>query len=186
MQLEASVFLHLCQQTGDLIFFDIESTNLKGDYGAIICVSFKPFGQKPFTIVAEGPGNDRKLCRQVKQILENHWCWCSYYGTGFDIKMINTRLIRWGMRPVEKRPHLDLWKIVRFQMNTARKSQAHVLGWLGTPEQKMSVSANDWATIASNWDGRAMRTMIRRCESDTIGLEALYKKIKNLVVNVTR
>lgn len=185
MKLDSQDFLRLVEKANTLCCWDTESTGLRGDYNSIICLSVKPFDQMPTTFCIEQPGNDQKVVRQAKEYLESFDCWVTYYGKGFDIKMLNTRLLKWGIPPVHKRPHVDLFFTLKSHLATARKSQSHLLGWLDTPEQKMSVGADMWNEIVRN-PKKAIKTMALRCESDCEGLEALYKRTKHLIDDIKR
>lgn len=185
MQLDAQTFLRLVEESNRICFFDIEATGLKGDYNSALVVSVRPFKGKVISFAVEKPGEDRAVVLAAKKELEKYDCWVSYYGKGFDILMLNTRLLRWRKPPIEKRPHVDMYWTLKSNILTAHRSQAHLLGWLGTPEQKMGVSAEVWNRILAN-PVREMSRMIRRCESDTAGLEALYKRTKHLIRDVTR
>ena len=184
MKIDAQTFLRLTENANTLAFVDIEATGLKGDYNSVLLVSFLPYGEKPYTLMAERPGNDKSLMKAVKEELEKYDCWCTYYGKGFDIPQINTRLLQHRMYPVAKRPHLDMYWMLKSKLLTARKSQAHLLNWLGTPEQKMGVSAEEWNKVLTEPD-RMKGIMRKRCESDVLGLRDLYKRTKHLAVDIT-
>ena len=167
------------------MFVDIESTGLRGDYNSVLCVSLKPYGKKPYTFSIKQPGNDQKVVREVKAELEKYLVWCGYYSKGFDIPMLNTRLLRWKLMPIEKRLHLDMYYALKYNLLTARKSQGHLLSWLGTPQQKMTVSASVWSDILNDVEGE-MPEMVSRCESDVKGLEALYKRTRHIIRDLKR
>lgn len=186
MQLESKDFLRLAENAGTLMFFDIESKGFQGDYGSVICISTKLYAQDPETIVLRsGRESDKRIVLMAKEKLEEADCWVSYYGKGFDIPMLNTRLLYHGYDPIEKKPHLDLYWALRSRLNTSRRSQGHLLSWLNLPEEKMSVSAAVWSELNANFRDN-IGTLVARCESDTKGLEALYERTKHLVVNITR
>ena len=178
-------YLDLVEGAGKLVFFDIESTGLRGDYNSVLCVSLKPYGKKPYTFSIKSPGNDQGVVVAAKKELEKYSVWCGYYSKGFDIPMLNTRLLRWRQAPIEKRMHLDMYYSLKYALLTARKSQGHLLSWLGTPQQKMGVSASVWSDILNDVAGQ-MPEMIARCESDVKGLEALYKRTRHVVRDLKR
>lgn len=184
MQLEAQDFLRLVEGNKSLVFVDIESTGLKGDYSSTLVVSVKPYHGKPVSFVVKQPGNDQKLVREAKEMLEKADCWVTYYGKMFDVPFLNTRLLKWGFDPIEKRPHIDMYFVLKSNIVTGRRSQSHLLLWLGTKEQKMGVSADVWAQISS--EPHNLETMRKRCESDVAGLEGLYDKTKHLIREITR
>lgn len=184
MQIEAQDFLRLVEQNKGLVFVDIESTGLKGDYSSALVVSVRPYKAKPTSFVVKQVGNDQRVVREAKEMLESADCWVTYYGKMFDIPFLNTRLLKWGEDPINKKPHIDMYFTLKSNIVTGRRSQSHLLLWLGTQEQKMGVGADVWAQIGL--DGKNLRTMQQRCESDVAGLEGLYDKTKHLIREITR
>lgn len=185
MQIETQDYLRLLEETNRLAFVDIEATGLRGDYNSVICVSVKPYGLPPTTFTVVQPGNDKKLVREARDFMAEFDCWATYYGKGFDKPMLNTRLLKWGLDPLPNKHHLDLYYLAKYHLLTARRSQGHLLSWLGTEDQKMTVGADMWNEILYNTES-AMKTMIERCESDVIGLEAFYGKVKHLARDIKR
>jgi uncharacterized protein YprB with RNaseH-like and TPR domain len=183
MQLEAQDFLRLVEGSNKIAFLDIEATGLRGDYNSVLVVSICPFEGIPQSWTVKKPGNDKQLVRDVRGILEDYECWVTYYGRGFDIPMLNTRLLRWEMEPIEKRPHVDMYYTLKSNILTARRSQAHLLRFLGCDMQKMDVSPNEWNKVVETGD---LKTMIARCESDTEGLRSLYNKARHLIRDISR
>jgi hypothetical protein len=184
MQLPAQDFLRLVERAGSLVFFDLEATGLKGDYNSILVVSAKPFGKAPATTRVTQIGNDQRVVREAKDMLENADAWVSYYGKGFDIPMLNTRLMKWGFKPIEKRPHIDMYYTLKSNLLTGRRSQAHLLEWLETRQQKMSIGASVWADMPFKPEN--LGVMVKRCESDVKGLEALYGRTRHLIADIKR
>lgn len=197
MNIEAQSFLSLVEHAGKICTFDIEATGLRGDYNSVLCVSIRPVGGEAMTFRITKPGNDRTVVQAASRLLSQFECWISYYGKGFDIPMLNTRLLKWGLEPIEKRPHIDMYYTLKCNLNTSRRSQAHLLDWLGVTDtgestdvdnnsvRKMSVSADEWNRVLSN-PAKAMPTMVKRCESDTLGLQALYLRTKHLIKDIKK
>jgi uncharacterized protein YprB with RNaseH-like and TPR domain len=196
MQVETQAFIRLATAAKSLVFFDIETTGLNGDYNSILCVSLKPIGCRPFTFAVEKPGKDRTVVKAAIEALSEYDCWGSYYGKGFDVLMLNTRALRWNLSPLPKKPHIDMYWAMRAHTKTSRRSQAHFLEWLRISSsgilgaetlnglvQKKTVSADEWNQVLAN-PQRTMRTMIRRCESDVAGLEALFLRTKHLIRDI--
>jgi uncharacterized protein YprB with RNaseH-like and TPR domain len=196
MQLETQSFLRLVEAAKTIVSFDIEATGLRGDYNSILCVSIRPVGGEATTFAIETPGRDKSVVRDAAEMLSNADCWISYYGKGFDFPMINTRLLKWGLLPLQRKPHIDMYYSLKSNLLTARRSQAHLLDWLriektgastiagdGEEVHKMSVSADEWNEVLAE-PKKAMKTMIKRCESDTLGLQALYLRCKHLIKEV--
>lgn len=190
MQLPAQDFLRLCEKSNSIATWDIEATGLRGDYNSILCVSIKPVGKPATTFGITTPGRDKGVVEFARDMLESMDCWITYYGKGFDFPMLNTRLLKWGLKPLTRKPHIDMYYSLKSNLLTARRSQAHLLDWLhiendGSKEvaRKMSVSADEWNNVLAD-PKRSMKTMVKRCESDCVGLEALYLRCKHLIKEV--
>lgn len=183
VQVDPKTYLRLVEKAKTLAFVDIEATGLNGDYNSVVVVSVKPYGEKPISIVAERPGDDRKVVTEAKRLMEQFDAWVTYYGKGFDRKMLDTRLWFYRKPPIDLRHHIDLYFMLKYKINTSRKSQAHLLRFLGTLEQKMDMGANDWNKILAN-PKRWLPKMQQRCESDVIGLEGLYERSKHLIRDI--
>lgn len=147
--------------------------------------SVKPFGKKAVSFAIEQLGNDKRVVREAKEYMESFDVWVTYYGKSHDLPLLNTRLLKWNLPPVSPRPHIDLYYQLKYKLRMGRRSQAHLLSFLSTPEQKMSVSPDVWASLASNFKTN-LKILIERCESDVKGLEDLYKRTRHLIINVTR
>lgn len=198
MQFDPQTFLTLVEKTQTICSWDIEATGLRGDYNSILCISIRPYRGVVKTFAITKPGNDKKVVHDAREYLESFNCWIGYYSKGFDFPMINTRLLKWGLKPLERKPHIDMYYTLKSNLLTARRSQAHLLDWLRIDEtgestdrdnrdtvHKMSVSADEWNRVLAD-PVRGMRTMVKRCESDTLGLQSLYMRTKHLIKDITR
>jgi DNA polymerase elongation subunit (family B) len=182
MQIEAQDYLNMVEATNQICFFDIEATGLRGDYNSVLVVSVRPFKGKVATVQVSKVGDDKAVLKEAWDLLSAFHCWVSYYGKGFDVKMLNTRLLNHGMPILPARHHLDMYWSLKGKLLTARRSQGHLGTWLGLPEAKMAVSAKCWAE-AHKWETHSKK-MVKRCESDTKGLRELYKATRHLVKNI--
>lgn len=184
MQLEAQDYLRLIEGNGTLAVLDTESQGFQGDYGSIICGSIKMGGALTTYAVAQ-LGNDKKVVRQIKEALEAADAWVTFYGKGHDLPLINTRLLRWGIAPVDPRPHIDMYYQLKYKTRMGSRSQAHFARWLELPTLKMDVSPDVWAGLAANFRVN-IETIKTRCEGDVNTLEQLYERTKHLIREVKR
>lgn len=183
MQLEAKDYLELVEKTDKIIFFDIESSGgFNADYGSTLVVSFKPYGQKPFSFHVSQVGNDQRVVREARDALEQYKCWVSYYGKGFDVPYLNTRLMKWGQRPIEPRHHLDLYFTLKPKFKMAKKGLGAVAEFLGVQTPKINVPASTWSEMPFKMSH--MPFMVKRCEGDCITLQEVYDKTKKLVKEI--
>lgn len=194
-QIDAQALLQLAEKAGELCFLDIEATGLSGDYNSVLVVSIKPVRKKPEVRSVRHPGEDRSVVEWALRRLADFAVWVTYYGKVFDIPMLRTRALENGLvQDVPRRHHVDLYFLVRYRLNTSRRSQGHLLEWL-YPEpkenaklkRKLTVSPRVWnAVLADETREQAMHTLERRCASDTEGLQSLYWRTRYLITEVSR
>jgi len=184
LKVEAQDYLKLVQKCNSVLFFDIESTGLNGDYDSTLVTSFQKYYDKaPYSYFVINVGNDVQALLQAKAELEAADLWVSYYGKGFDIPFLNTRLLKHGFAPIQKKPHLDFYYTLSANLKTSRRSLAHIARWLELEEQKMDVPPTAWSNIVNEYD-KYMPLMINRCESDVRLLLEVYAKCAHLVKEI--
>lgn len=184
MNIEPQDYLRLVEKARTLVFWDIETTGREADYDSVLVVSARPFGKGALSWHIEAVGNDRRVIREATEFLDSADAWVTYYGKGFDVPFMNTRLLKWGLPPLAQKPHVDMYFQLRNKLLTGRHSQAHLLEFLETPTQKMSVSPNKWSEMP--YRPEHMPDMIKRCESDTAGLMGLYNRSKHLIRDIKK
>lgn len=185
MQLDAQDFIRLVEDAGSIAIWDLETQGLNADYGGILCGSVKEVNGPIRTYQVEQLGNDRKVARELKEYLETFDAWVTQYGKMFDVKFLNTRLLKWGIDPVEPKPHIDTYFIAKAHMKLSSSSQAQILSFLGTSQQKFHLSPDNWAGLGADFDEK-MKQIVKRCETDVRGLEQGFHKIKHLVRDIKR
>ena len=183
MNVDAQVFLRLVEKAKTLCFIDLEAGGLRADYSSIYVISIKPFRSKTVSFSVSRPGDDSKIVKEAKDYIESFDCWATYYGKGYDLKMLNTRALLHGLSPIEKRPHIDMYYFLKSAILTSRRSQGHLLSWLQTKQSKMSVSADTWAKVPLEPE-TSIPILVKRCESDVAGLESLYVRTKHLITEI--
>lgn len=196
VRLSVSEFLELAESAGRLVVWDTEATGLSGDHHSVLVVSVKPVGRRARSWMVRRPGDDREVVAEAGAALEAAAGWISYYGRGFDLPMLQTRRLRWGLPPIAIRPHLDLYWVLRTGLVMSRRSQAHYLAFLGLPPvargkaeakmaQKMTLSPEVWNAVLAQ-PRRYLPRLRRRCESDCQGLEDLYRAVRPWVRRMAR
>jgi uncharacterized protein YprB with RNaseH-like and TPR domain len=181
--LKAQEFLPVAERAGAIAFVDIEASNLKADFGTVVVVAIKPYKGEVKVFKAR-PGRDKSLLKRVAKELAKYQLWVTFYGKLFDVPFLNSRLLANRLPPLPKQHHCDLYWVIKGQTALSRRNQGHLLSWLRTPERKMGVSPNVWAELPAV--GGNLDVLVERCASDVKGLEALYKKVKHLIGEITR
>lgn len=165
-----------------MAIWDLETSGLEADYGDILLCTVKPYRGECKTLIADRWNKDRKLVREAKEELEKYDILVAHNGKMFDLLFINTRLLYWNHEPLERRHHLDTYWQLKNKLRISSKSQAQINSFLELPEQKMHISPSTWRNALD--DKKAMKQLIARNQSDCIGLEQMYDRIKHLVRNI--
>lgn len=185
MRIEVPDYLKLIEKTHQLATWDIEATQLNADLGSVLCASVKPYGKKPYTFKVKQVGNDIRVLRDLKDALQEYQCWLTYYGKGFDLPFVNTRLLKWGFPGLEHRHHIDLYFTAKANFRMSGKSLGRVASLLGTDDQKMGVPQSVWSEMGYRI-ATHMPIMVKRCESDCIVLEGIYDKTKHIIREIKK
>ena len=174
------------QDRARVMFFDIESTHLKANFGYCLCFGYKYLGDKKATVLSiskyQGDGgttDDRVLMRKVHDLLTNHAdIIVSYYGKEFDRKFLNTRMMMAGLPPLPplSYEHVDLYYIARGNLALHSNRLASVADAVGCPFKKTELKPMSW--VAAMAGDRAARAYVEtHCARDVDVLEYCYKKL---------
>lgn len=156
-------------------YFDLETTDLAGDFGRILCGSIlrhdgtmQTFRQDE--IVAAGKArnmaDDREISKLIRDALEEHHLLVGWFSKGFDIPFLNSRLVANGHRMIKQHLHIDPrwyysgWRGVKTR-NAKLKTVSEFFGY----EPKQEVTSEVWVE-ARTGDRKAMDIVVERCESD--------------------
>ena len=184
MNVEPQTFIRLVEDAGTLATWDIETNNLKADYGTVLVVSVKPYGAKPVTFTVEQVGNDQRVIREARDYLATFDCWVTYFGKGFDVPFLNTRLLRHKLQPLDQVPHVDMFFQLKAKTVMGSKSMASYASFLKLKQQKMHISPDTWGEVAYNKEHLPL--LAKRCESDVAVLEQLFDQAKHLIREIKR
>lgn len=171
--------------------FDIEATNLKADFGHVVCISAKIYGEKKITTFStlqdRKPGkpwiywDDTSVLKKWLKFASTCDCLVAHYGSRFDKPFLDARLIRAGLPPMDPSiPFIDTWRVSRFQLGISRNTLANLAEFLKIEEAKVQVSNDTWCAIRRG-ELKATREASRRCEQDVVVLEKCYEKLRPLI-----
>jgi uncharacterized protein YprB with RNaseH-like and TPR domain len=173
-----------------IAFWDIETTNLKGDIGRVLIGSIYSFPEgKMYTYktCAQRVYDDRKVCRQIRDKVAEHDMVVTWYGKGFDWPFLQTRLAQWGMKPMRRMFHLDLrWFMAGWRGLKPRNAKLSTAAeFFNLPERKDDLDVSVWAEAGAGKPG-AINRLAERCESDVRLLYQIYWKLLPFVSKVER
>jgi hypothetical protein len=153
--------------------FDLETTDLKADFGRLLCgsvLSYPAMEMRTFRIDEINNGSiakDGPLAVAIRDEIERHHISAGYFSKGFDISFLNTRLMIAGERKMTPMLHIDPiwfykgWRGLKFR-SSSMKVVAKVLG---LEETKMDVPDSVWID-ARHGDKESLDILVDRCESD--------------------
>ena len=172
------------------ILFDIESTNLKANFGYCLAFGYKPLGGKTKVLSVldykhhkNDPTNDAALMKAAHKVLtEDADIIVTYYGKGFDRKFLNTRMIMAGLSPLPplSAEHVDLYYTARGNLALNSNRLASVANALGCPFEKTVLDGPTWVR-GSAGDPKAIKYIIEHCARDVDVLEYCYLKLRPFV-----
>lgn len=170
-----------------IVSFDLECTSLKPTVGRILCASFLPRGGAPYTFSAIAAPfkkadvfDDGALAIAIRNELEKFDIIVGWNSKNFDVKFLNSRILRVGGRTKNAQYHLDgmwSWRSKASAWSGLANVQKFML-----PEgtQKTEIEWQKWMQ-ALGWNKvlreRAMATIIDHCEHDVIVLDEVYQRL---------
>lgn len=171
-----------------ILVWDLETSDLRSDWGFTICGGFKWLGEKevycPSILDYEGweqdPTNDRKLIRDLHKVLTQADMIVTFYGKGFDLKWMNSKCLEYGLPVLPNSPHVDLYFVARSNLNLSRKSLDNIGRYLNLPKKKFHVAGSIWKQ-ARIGRPEAIKKVIEHCKADVLMTEKLYYRLRPLV-----
>lgn len=171
-----------------ILFFDIECTNLKPDFGTVLCIGWKWLGEKKVSVPAitdykgwkKEPWNDKRLIQDFAKVMEEADVWVTYNGKRFDVPYIQAKLLIHGLTVLPNTPHVDLYQVVRHAIVLSRKSLANVAKNLKLKAEKTPVEGDHWLRAMCG-NEKSIKYVVDHCIADVLLLEEAYHRLKPLV-----
>lgn len=172
-----------------IIAWDLETTDLNANIGHVLCVGWKVIGQKKVNLVKidefqlfdSDPTDDYAVVKEAGEVLRNADGFITWYGGGFDIPFLNSRLLYHNLPPLPpmtSSTHIDGWRIARYKLKLNSNRLATVSTFFGV-EEKTVISWRKWERAAAG-HRPSLRYVFDHCRQDIIVLEQVYEKIKIL------
>ena len=164
-----------------VVFFDIEAGGLKGNFDQCLCAAFKPYGLKPYALSrTKGDTSDKKLVSDIKRELEKYDIVITYYGLGFDKPFLNSRLTKYGMKPLRRQLHIDCYRTAKkiFKYALTSKRLVAICEHVGI-KGKTRVEPDIWEKMkysAIAEKGKCLQQIVDHCLWDVKTLEECFDK----------
>lgn len=167
--------------------FDIEATGLKADFAYLLCVAFGDVGKKKvelFSLSQYGDKNplsyERDLVVDVAKKFQDIDILLSYYGKGYDIPFLNTKMLEYGLPVLPNIPHVDLYWTAKSNLSLSRKSMQNVAYFTKADHSKTPVEGRLWKAAMAG-DRKALRAIEIHNIDDVKVLRDVYMKLRGLV-----
>jgi len=171
-----------------VLFFDIESTNLNATFGTILCIGYKWLGNPRVrvpTILDYSKHNfldDKGLVKAFAEVYNSADYSCGHYAQRFDVPMIQSKLIKYGLPPLAPVPLIDTWRVARDNFKLHSNRLATIQEFLGCTHSKTGINFDDWLQ-AAHGSKRALRQVVEHCRLDVLVLEEVFLKLRPLMKN---
>ena len=169
-----------------ILIWDIESSDLVADFGTIICIGWKWLGEKEpvhiqclsdFPRWKQDVTDDKRLVQAFYPRLIEADMMVTYFGTGFDKKMVQSKLLEHGLAPPPNTPHVDLFYTVKSNMVLSRKRLENVSEFLGCPTKKTPIKPKVWKRAQAGYP-EAIEYVTKHCHNDVLITEYTYLKLR--------
>lgn len=171
-----------------ILFFDIESTNLNATFGTILCIGYKWLGNPKVhvpTILQYSKNNfldDKGLVQSFSEVYNSADYSCGHYAQRFDVPMIQSKLIKYGLPPLAPVPLIDTWRVVRDNLKLHSNRLATIQEFLGCKHAKTGINFDDWLQ-AAHGNKKALKEVVEHCRLDVLVLEEVFLKLRPLMKN---
>lgn len=178
-----------------IVGFDLECTSLKPTVGRILCASFMPVdGTDPYTFTALDKGikvqdvyDDSKLALKIRDELEKYDIIIGHNSKNFDLKFLNSRLLRTRQRSKFAQFHIDTMWSWRSKASAWSKLDSIQKFMLPEGASKTEIEWEQWMR-ALGWSKKlrdaAMAEIVEHCENDVRVLIEVFRALVD--ANVVR
>lgn len=171
--------------THKILFFDIESAGvnaLHSDLGFCIIFGYKWAHEKEVHALTVDRASlrkfsDKKLLQQASAIFSEADLVVAHFGSVFDRRFIQGRLLVNGLPPIPQTKMRDTCFIARSVANFSSNRLKHLAKLLGFRNQKLE---NNWPVAwfqVMQGNMKALAGLAHYCKGDILALEELYYKL---------
>lgn len=173
-------------------YFDLETTDLKGNFGRLLCGSIADEWGNVVThdrtqFKARTKIDDRDLALTIRDALEQFDIIVGWNSKLFDVPFLNARLSRAGERPLNLGiKHIDLmWYATGRFIRAGSRRLENIAKFFNCENQKTPLVAETWALAAAG-DDDALGGIIEHCEADVLVLRDVFDHLKGYIPGVHR
>lgn len=160
----------------NVLFFDIETSDLDADIGHTFCIGYA-FNDGPVEIIrGRKSSDDRDILEKFTRVWEKADVVVAHYGKGFDECFLQTRRLIHGMKPLPTASFVDTWWIARKKLKFKSNRLDRLAEMLDCPVKKTVLSIKIWAK-ARFGDKKSLDYIVHHCVNDVKILRFVAKKL---------
>lgn len=175
-------------ESSRVMLFDLETTNLKADFGYLLAVGYKFLGEKKPTVLSIKHTNgvtkfrsaEKALVKAFREVYLSADVIVTYNGKRFDVPYLNAKMLEYDLGILPNLPHVDHYWTVKNNLGISRKSLQNAAYYLKLSAEKTPVEGRIWVD-AMMGDRKALKYIVDHCAADVDILEELHYKIRGLV-----
>ena len=133
-------------------------------------------------------GDDFEIVRKVVEAVNSCDLMVTFNGKRFDVKLLNTRALFWGLPPVKQPKHIDLFEQSKRVFKFPSNSMQNVSLYLGEHGKLETSGSHLWERCAEWWNreecDKALQDMLIYGNQDIIATRDLYKRFQGWMKGV--
>lgn len=163
--------------------FDLEMTNLKANFGVVICGVVKPYKEEAKVFcVPRVTSNDRKIVAQLVDELNQYTILIAHNGVRFDRPFLNSRAVKWGLPVLNPQGKMyDPVQVARRKLALSWNGLESLALFLGCQNRKYETVGDLWLRAALDHDREALDEIVKHCIADVLVLDEVAERLEPLV-----
>lgn len=163
--------------------FDLEMTNLKADFGVLICGCVQPYKGKLKTFqVSQIESDDSGLVAELVEELNQYTVLIAHNGVRFDRPFLNSRAVKWGLPVLNPAGKIyDPVLVARRKLNLSYNGLESIGRFLGCKHKKFETVGNLWLRAALDHDVDALDSIVKHCQADVVMLTEVAERLEPLI-----
>lgn len=172
------------------LVFDIETTALEADRGAILCACYES-SEDPGVIHTlrndeisakdwkQGRrGNDKELVYQMNKLVRAHDVIVAHNGVSFDLPFLRTRALKWKLKPLGEPKTIDPLRLALRKFRLKQNRLGSISSFLGIEAEKTPLDLVVWADVMLNGTKASMDLIVEHCIADVKVLAEVLPYVK--------
>lgn len=171
-----------------ILCWDIETTNLKADFGFILAIGYKFVGDKRTRVLSIGDFTsknfrfrEKALVKEFLSIINSADISVTHNGQRYDHTWLNAKCLEYKLGFPKNIPQVDTLQIARKHLKAVSRKRLETISYyLGTHEEKTPVEGRIWVDAALG-SRKAIKYIVDHCRADVDVLEEVYLQMRPLL-----